>query len=76
MPSATPGIAPAAAALVQALLAGADLPQALDTACALTAPSDTFDFSAWLSTAVTDGLVIGVHSLATSHPDTPTETTP
>ena len=63
----------AAARLVQALLAGADLPQALDAACASVDPnaaSDAFDFSAWLTAAVTDGLVIGVHST------TPTDTPP
>lgn len=54
-------ITPAAAALVHALLASADLLQALDAACARTDESDAWDFSAWLSAAVTDGLVIGVH---------------
>lgn len=68
------GIAPAAAALVQALLAGADLPQALDAACAQAPTGEAFDFSAWLTAAVTDGLVIGVHRLATSHLTTSTET--
>lgn len=57
------GIDPAAAALVQALLAGADLPQALDAAMDTTGPDDPFDFSAWLNAAVTDAVVIGVHSL-------------
>jgi len=53
------GISPGAAALVQALLAGSDLPQALDAA-----DSDNgFDFSAWLNAAVTDAVVIGVHNL-------------
>jgi Putative DNA-binding domain len=66
-------ITPAAAALVQALLKGADLPQALDAACARTSVSDTWDFSAWLTAAVTDGLVIGVHRPPT---DNPTEHTP
>lgn len=69
------GISPTAAALVQAQLNGADLPQSLDAACADTDPAEAFDFSAWLTAAVTDGLVIGVHSLVTSHPDTPMETT-
>jgi Putative DNA-binding domain len=69
-------ITPTAAALVQALLSGADLPQALDAACTDTDSTETFDFSAWLTTAVTDGLVIGVHSLAHPNPNTPTETTP
>ncbi|MBT9553648.1 MAG: putative DNA-binding domain-containing protein [Hydrogenophaga sp.] len=67
------GIAPAAAALVQTLLSGFDLPQSLDTACAHADPdavSDVFDFSAWLTAAVTDGLVIGVHQM----PPTPSPT--
>lgn len=58
-------IEPPAADLVEALLAGADLPQALDAACAGADPgadSGVFDFSAWLTAAVTDGLVIGVHN--------------
>lgn len=72
--------APAAAALVQALLAGADLPQALDAAAACDAQDapdateEALDFSAWLHAAVTDGLVIGVHRL--HHPQPPTETSP
>ena len=58
-------IEPPAADLVEALLAGADLPQALDAACAGADPgadSGVFDFSAWLTAAVTDGLVMGVHN--------------
>jgi len=69
------GIDTAAAQLIQALLSGADLPQALDAACAITDPSDAFDFSAWLTAAVTDGLVIGVHRQTASHPTTSTEHT-
>jgi len=68
-----PRIAPletAAAQLVQALLAGADLPQALDAACADADPEAGFDFSTWLTAAVTDGLVIGVHNT------TPTDNPP
>ena len=65
---------PAATALVQALLAGADLPQALDAAAACDAQDEALDFSAWLHAAVTDGLVIGVHRL--HHPHPPTETSP
>lgn len=53
-------ITPAAAALVRALLAGADLLQALDGTCAIESQIERFDFSAWLTAAVTDGLVIGV----------------
>lgn len=57
------GIQPSASALLQALLAGADLPQALNAALAEADCANAFDFSAWLSAAVTDALVIGVHSL-------------
>lgn len=57
------GIHPSASTLLQALLAGVDLPQALDAAFAATDSANAFDFSAWLSAAVTDALVIGVHSL-------------
>lgn len=57
------GISPGAAALVQALLAGAGLPQALDAAMHATGPDDHFEFSAWLNAAVTDAVVIGVHKL-------------
>ena len=60
----------AAARLVQALLAGADLPQALDAACAEADPEAVFDFSTWLTAAVTDGIVIGVHNT------TPTDNPP
>ena len=58
---------------VEALLAGADLPQALDAACARTDVNDAWDFSAWLTAAVTDGLVTGVHRPT---PHNPTEHTP
>jgi len=68
------GISPSAAALAQALLSGADLPQALDATTAITEPQEAFDFSAWLNAAVTDGLVIGVHSLAHTLPNTPNQT--
>lgn len=70
------GIDTAAAQMIQALLLGADLPQALGAACATTDPSDAFDFSAWLTAAVTDGLVIGVQRQTVSNPTTPTEHTP
>lgn len=50
-----------AAALVLALLAGADLPQALEATATVPDPQALFDFSAWLAGAVTDGQVIGVH---------------
>jgi hypothetical protein len=65
-------ISPGASALVQALLAGADLPQALDAAMDAADPDEHFDFSAWLNAAVTDAVVIGVHSLPGALP-TPTE---
>lgn len=67
-------ITPAAAALVQALQAGADLPGALDAAGAADTTPPGFDFSAWLTAAVTDGLVIGVQRLTAPHTDL--ETTP
>lgn len=71
------GIAPAAATLVQALIDGADLPQALNAACAITDQAAAFDFSAWLKAAVTDGLLIGVHRLPPHHrTNTPQETPP
>ena len=66
------GISPGASALVQALLSGANLPQALDAAMDAADPDDHFDFSAWLNAAVTDAVVIGVHSLTGAFP-TPTE---
>lgn len=65
---------PAAAALVQALLGGADLPSALDAACAADTEPPSFDFPAWLTAAVTDGLVIGVQRL--TEPATHLEMTP
>ncbi|MCU0927337.1 MAG: putative DNA-binding domain-containing protein, partial [Hydrogenophaga sp.] len=64
-------IEPAAAVLV-ALLKGDDLPQSLDAAMDAADPADPFDFSAWLNAAVTDAVVIGVHSLPGAFP-TPTE---
>jgi hypothetical protein len=66
---------PAAALLIDSLLAGGDLPQALD-ASSQTGAQDAspFDFSSWLNDAVTHGLVIGVHSLAPALPSTPTPT--
>lgn len=67
-------IAPPAAALVQALQAGADLPGALDAAGAADTEPPAFDFSTWLTAAVTDGLVIGVQRLTTQA--TQLETTP
>lgn len=65
-----PRIAPVpttAAALLQCLLAGTDLPQALDAASAPANGGEALDFSAWLHSAVADGLVIGVHRLAPCH---------
>ena len=57
------GIHPSASALLQTLLKGADLTQALDAAFAVADSTTAFDFSAWLSAAVADALVTGVHSL-------------
>jgi hypothetical protein len=55
---------PAAALLIESLLAGGDLPQALDASSQTDAQeTPPFDFSSWLTEAVTQGLVIGVHSL-------------
>lgn len=59
-------IDPGTSALVQALLTGADLPQALQAACAAPNATGTFDFAAWLHTAVVDAWVLGVHSLPPS----------
>lgn len=64
---------PAAAALIQRLLDGSDLPQALDAAGACGAAAEAFDFSTWLTTAVTDGLVTGVHRLTAADPNAPTQ---
>ena len=61
-------IDPSAAALLQALQSGADLPAALDAACAAEAATSPFDFSIWLTAAVTDGLVIGVSRLTDPAP--------
>ena len=59
-------IGPHAATLLTALLNGADLPTALDAACETPAP-ETFDFGAWLTQAVTEGLVLGVHDRPVQH---------
>ena len=53
-------VSPGAAALLNALLDGQDLPDALDLASQV--PGAPFDFSVWLTQAVTDGLVLGVHA--------------
>jgi hypothetical protein len=59
------GCSSAAALLIESLLAGGDLPQALDASIQTGAQdASPFDFSSWLNDAVTHGLVIGVHSLA------------
>lgn len=53
-------VTPVEAALIGLLMQGADLPQALDAACALAdASGDPFDFGAWLAAAVQSGLVLG-----------------
>jgi hypothetical protein len=68
---------PPAARLIQSLLAGCDLPQALDAAAlAQSADEAAFDFSSWLNDAVAQGLVIGVHSLAPNHASTPEQEIP
>ena len=71
-------IGPGAAAFLNALIAGHDLPDALDRAGQTQAADDGFDFGAWLSQAVTDGLVLGVRELPGRSPCTPSnlETTP
>lgn len=61
------GIDAPTAALLTALLQGADLPQALDATTQTTGAHTAFDFSAWLTAAVTDGLALGVHPLSTPH---------
>jgi len=68
------GIDRSASALVQALLAGTNLLQAVQAACAVADPQAGFDFSTWLNAAVTDTLVIGVHSLQTPFNPIPEET--
>jgi len=65
-------ISPSAAALLRASQMGADLPQALDAATLAADPGEDFDFTAWLTRAVTNGLVIGVHGVKDSnlaHPE-------
>jgi hypothetical protein len=57
------GVDAPTAALLTALLQGADLPQALDAVTRTTGAHPGFDFSAWLTAAVTDGLVMGTHPL-------------
>lgn len=61
------GIDAPTAALLTALLQGADLPQALDATTQTNGAHPAFDFSAWLTAAVTDGLALGVHPLNHSH---------
>jgi hypothetical protein len=56
------------AALLRALLQGHDLPSALDAALAAeTDETQVFDFSLWLSSAVSGGLVTGVQSATPCH---------
>jgi len=61
------------AALLRALLQGQDLPTALDAGLATeTDETQVFDFSLWLTSAVTAGLVTGVHDTnLPNHKDTP-----
>ena len=66
-------VTPVEATLLGELLQGRDLAAALDTALATDVPdSQAFDFSIWLTHAVTTGLVISVND-ASPHPskDTP-----
>ena len=68
-------IDPAVATLLGLLQDGADLPRALDGACAVADEGGTaFDFSAWLGAGVQDGLVLGA-SLQPL-PPLPSETPP
>ena len=61
------------ATLVRALLQGLDLPSALDAALAVELEDTrTFDFTHWLSEAVSCALVTGVHEVSQSIP--PAET--
>lgn len=63
---------PVAAALIGELQSGRHLAGALDTALlSPAAHTSTFDFSAWLTDAVTQGLVTGVHTAATSNTSMP-----
>lgn len=62
-------LAPPEAALVQATLAGQDLPGALDAALSLDdAQTPSFDFTHWLTQAVQQGLVVGIADAATPPP--------
>jgi hypothetical protein len=63
------GIDAPTVALLTALLRGADLPQALDAMTQTPGAHPGFDFSAWLTAAVTDGLALGVHPLTNPHPE-------
>jgi hypothetical protein len=61
------------ASLLHALLQGQDLPTALDTALAAEIDeTQVFDFSLWLTSAFSAGLVTGVHDTnLPNHKDTP-----
>lgn len=61
------GIEAPTAALLTALLQGADLPQALDATTQTNGAHSAFDFSAWLTASVTDGLALGIHPLNNPH---------
>jgi hypothetical protein len=57
-----------AATLLRCLLQGRDLNRAIDTALGCNLPdTEAFDFSAWLTQAVTSNLVIGVHDVPAVH---------
>lgn len=72
-------IGPGAATFLTAMMAGHDLPDALDRAGQAQPHDDGFDFGAWLTQAVTDGLVLGVRDLSdrsTPHLTPKTQETP
>jgi hypothetical protein len=59
-------VAPPEAALLQATLAGQDLPGALEAALSLDhAQPPSFDFTHWLTQAVQQGLVVGIGTAST-----------
>ena len=63
--------------LIGLLQTGRDLAGALDKALASpNAEGSDFDFSAWLTDAVTQGLVTGVHDAATTNTSSPSRTYP
>jgi hypothetical protein len=66
-------VSPVEAALINSLRQGQDLPTALDAALAVQLDdAEIFDFSHWLTEAVTRGLVTGVHAVPHPSPKEPT----